>query len=105
MSAESISGSQLDSVVKTAKHTAAVLFWAAWEGSCRAYMPTYEQLAKERGDRIGFYKFDVDSDQPTTTKYGVKSVPTVQVFKGGQMVNQLIGAPTREKLDALIANV
>lgn len=104
MSAESISGSQLDSVVKTAKQVAAVFFWAAWEGSCRAYMPTYEQLAKERGDRIGFYKFDVDSDQLTTTKYGVKGVPTVQLFKSGQMVNQFVGAPTREKLDALIAN-
>ena len=105
MSAESISGSQLDSVVKTAKQTAAVFFWAAWEGACRAYMPTYEQLAKERGDRIGFYKFDVDGDQPTTTKYGVKSVPTVQLFKGGQLVNPIVGAPTREKLNTLIADV
>lgn len=105
MSSESINGSQLDSVVKTAKQTAAVFFWAAWDGSCRAYMPTYEQLAKERGDRIGFYKFDVDSDQPTTTKYGVKSVPTVQLYKSGQMVNQIVGAPTMDKLNALIANV
>ena len=103
MSAESVTGSQLDASVVTAKQTAAVFFWATWEGTCKAYMPTYEDVANSNNN-LSFYKFDVDSDQSTSLKYGVRSVPTVQLFKGGQMINQIVGAPTRVKLDALVAN-
>ena len=104
MGAESISGSDLDASVVTAKKTAAVFFWATWDGASRAYMPTYEQVANANGGTLSFYKFDVDSDSATTMKYGIRSVPTVQLFKDGQVISQIIGAPTRTKLDALVAN-
>jgi thioredoxin 1 len=104
MGAESINGSDLDSSVLTAKQTAAVFFWATWDGASRAYMPTYEQVANANSGILSFYKFDVDSDTTTTLKYGIRSVPTVQLFKGGQLISQIIGAPTKVKLDALVAN-
>jgi len=103
MGAESVNGSELDSSVMTAKKTAAVFFWATWDGASRAYMPTYEQVANINSN-LSFFKFDVDSDQVTTLKYGIRSVPTVQLFKGGQVISQIIGAPTKVKLDALVAN-
>ena len=103
MGAESVTGSELDSSVVTAKKTAAVFFWAAWDGASRAYMPTYEQVANSNSN-LSFYKFDVDSDTTTTLKYNIRCVPTVQLFKGGQVVNQFVGAPTKTKLDALVAS-
>lgn len=104
MGAESISGAELDSSVNTAKQTAAVFFWATWDGASRASMPTFEQVANANGYSLSFYKYDVDSDQATTTKFGIRSVPTIQLFKGGQVISLIVGAPTRTKLDALVAN-
>jgi thioredoxin 1 len=104
MSAESISGPDLDSSVNTSKLTAAVFFWAAWDGASRASMPTFEQVANANSYGLSFYKYDIDSDQATTAKFGIRSVPTVQLFKGGQVVSQISGTPTRAKLDALVAN-
>jgi thioredoxin 1 len=104
MGAESINGSDLDSSVNTAKKTAAVFFWATWDGASRASMPTFEQVANANSYSLTFYKYDDDSDPATTTKFGIRSVPTVQLFKGGQVISQIVGAPSRVKLDALVAN-
>jgi len=101
MGAESISGSDLDSTVNTAKNTVVVFFWAAWNGACRASMPTFEQAAN--GSSLPFYKFDVDSDQATTTKFGIRAVPTVSLYKGGQLYGRIMGAFTTTSLDALVA--
>lgn len=103
MGAESITGTELDSAVNTAKKTAAVFFWAAWDGASRASMPTFEQVASSNGYSLSFYKYDIDSDQTTTVKFGIRCVPTIQLFRAGQVVSQIIGAPTRAKLDSLVA--
>jgi thioredoxin 1 len=104
MGAESISGPDLDSTVNTAKKMAAVFFWANWDGASRASIPAFEQSANSNGYKLSFYKYDVDSDPATTTKFGVRCVPTVQLFKGGQLISQIVGALTTAKVDALVAN-
>jgi thioredoxin 1 len=105
MSATNIDDSEFDSSVVKQKQTAAILFWASWDGGSRSFMPTYEQVADENRYKLGFYKMDVDSTQVTMTKIGVRSVPTVTIFKDGQLTGQIVGAVTKAKLSTLIDSI
>ena len=102
MGAESISGTALESTVIAAKKSAAVLFWASWDAACRAYMPAFEQVDYEKGYNLSFFKCDVDSDQNTTTKFGVRCVPTVALFKAGTVSGRLAGAVTKTRLSTFV---
>src|SRR5258707_7147902 len=66
-------------------------FWAAWCGPCRAIAPIVEELATEYKDKIKIGKMDVDSNSATPMRYKVTGIPTLLVFKGGQVVEQLVG--------------
>jgi thioredoxin 1 len=67
-------------------------FWAAWCGPCRAIAPTVEELASEYAGKLKVVKVDVDENQDVSMRYGVQSIPTLLVFKDGQMVERLVGA-------------
>ena len=67
-------------------------FWATWCAPCRAIAPTVETLADEMGDVVKVGKVDIDSNQQTASKFGVRSIPTLILFKGGEPVGQLVGA-------------
>src|SRR5438105_14544835 len=67
-------------------------FWAAWCGPCRAVAPAVEEIATEYNGRLKVVKVDVDENQEISIKYGVRSIPTLMVFKAGQVVETLIGA-------------
>lgn len=67
-------------------------FWAAWCGPCRAIAPTVEELAKEYAGKLKVVKLDVDENQEISIRYGVQSIPTLMLFKGGQMAERLVGA-------------
>ena len=67
-------------------------FWAAWCGPCRAIAPTVEELATEYGDKLKVVKVDVDENPQVSGSYGVQSIPTLLIFKGGEVVERLIGA-------------
>ena len=71
---------------------ALVDFWAAWCGPCRAIAPTVEELASEYAGKLKVVKVDVDENQDVSIRYGVQSIPTLLVFKDGQMVERLVGA-------------
>jgi thioredoxin 1 len=66
-------------------------FWATWCGPCRAIAPIVEELASEYKDKIKIGKMDVDSNSATPMRYKVTGIPTLLVFKGGQVVEQLVG--------------
>lgn len=78
---------------------ALVDFWAVWCGPCRQIAPTVEALAAEYKGKLKVGKMNVDDHQQVPQKYGIRSIPTLLVFKDGQVVDQIIGAVPRHKLE------
>jgi thioredoxin 1 len=81
-------------------------FWAAWCGPCRMLHPIVDELTAELGDKVVFAKVDVDNNQVYAAKYGVRNIPTVLLFKGGEIVDKQVGVAPKSvyltKLNALL---
>jgi len=75
-----------------------VLFWAPWCGHCRLLLPVVDELASEYGGLIKFAKIDLDKSPGLASKYQVQSVPTMLMFKNGQLVNRLPGALPKDQI-------
>jgi len=67
-------------------------FWAEWCGPCRMMGPTVDQVASEYAGKVKVGKLDVDANQQTSMRYGIRGIPTVLLFKGGKVVEQKVGA-------------
>jgi thioredoxin 1 len=67
-------------------------FWADWCGPCKMIAPSVEELANEFDGRAKICKLDVDSNQNVASKYGIRSIPSLLIFKNGQVVEQIVGA-------------
>ncbi|MBE0479692.1 MAG: thioredoxin [Dehalococcoidia bacterium] len=82
-------------------------FWAPWCAPCRAIAPVIEELAGEYSGRIGFAKVNVDENPATATGYGIRSIPTLLIFKDGKPMTQVVGArpkgELKRQLDAALA--
>lgn len=79
-------------------------FWATWCGPCKAIAPHVEAVAGEYEGKAKVVKMDIDSNPQTPAKYGVRSIPTLIVFKGGEVVDQLVGNPgSKSKIADLVS--
>ncbi len=73
-------------------------FWAPWCGPCRAVGPIVDELAKEYEGKVFIAKMNVDENPNTPTKFGIRAIPTLIIFKGGEVVEQITGAVTKDAL-------
>jgi len=81
-------------------------FWAAWCGPCRAIAPIMDELATEYEGRAKIAKVDVDNNQRTALEYGIRSIPALLIFKGGKVVDTIVGAvPKNYITDRLNAQI
>ncbi|MDQ0298628.1 thioredoxin 1 [Salibacterium salarium] len=77
-------------------------FWATWCGPCKMIAPVLEEIDSEMGDQVKIAKLDVDENQETAGKYGVMSIPTLLMFKDGEVVETIVGFQPKEQLVELI---
>jgi len=73
-------------------------FWAIWCGPCKMIAPIVEELANEYDGKLKVAKMDVDANPRTSMQFGIRSIPTLMIFKGGQVVEQIIGAVPKRHL-------
>ena len=78
-------------------------FWATWCGPCKMIAPVLEELDKEMGDQVKVVKLDVDENQETAGKFGVMSIPTLILFKDGEVVDKVVGFQPKEALAELVS--
>jgi thioredoxin 1 len=79
-------------------------FWAAWCGPCRMVAPIVEEIASDYKDKVKVGKLDVDENQETSIKYGVRSIPTLLIFKDGKVKETIIGAVPKAQIIQKINN-
>jgi thioredoxin 1 len=91
-----------DSEVLQSEKPVLVDFWAPWCGPCRAIGPLVDELAASYGDKIKFTKCNVDENPATPTKYGIKSIPTLILFKEGKILDKIVGIVGKSKLEEMI---
>ncbi len=78
-------------------------FWAEWCAPCRALAPTLEEIAEEMSTQVKVMKLDIDNNQDAAAKFGIRSIPTMILFKGGQPVDQIMGKVPKATLVEFIS--
>ncbi|ANP56191.1 thioredoxin 1 [Streptomyces griseochromogenes] len=79
-------------------------FWAAWCGPCRQIAPSLEAIAKEHGDKIEVVKLNIDENPDTAARYGVMSIPTLNVYQNGEVAKTIVGAKPKAAIERDLAD-
>ncbi len=77
-------------------------FWAEWCGPCKALTPVIEAVAAQHSNRLTFAKMNVDDNQDTPAKYGIRGIPTLLIFNNGELIATRVGSATKAQLEAFI---
>jgi thioredoxin 1 len=101
--AVAVTDADFEAQVEKAAGLTVVDFWATWCGPCRMVSPILDQLATEYAGKVRVAKLDVDSNQKTTMRFNVRSIPAMLFFKDGKLVDQVIGAVPKAALAAKFA--
>ena len=101
-----ITDANFDQEVMNSDKPVLIDFWAVWCGPCKMVAPVVEEIAKEYNGKLKVGKLDVDNNPEVSMKFGIRSIPTLMVFKGGKVVEQIIGAvPKRNLVDKVIPHL
>ncbi len=97
-----VNDNSFDAEILHAEMPVLVDFWAPWCGPCKAIAPVVQELAETFGDKIKFAKCNVDDNPVTPGKFGIRAIPTLILFKGGDVVDQITGMVAKSKLEEAI---
>lgn len=97
-----VADSNFDAVILKSETPALVDFWANWCAPCRAIAPLVDEIAAQYKGRVRVAKMNVDENQSTPGKYGVRGIPTLILFKDGKVVDQLVGAVPKSQIKELV---
>ncbi|HEY2227959.1 MAG TPA: thioredoxin [Xanthobacteraceae bacterium] len=102
MAVGKVSDADFDSEVLKATGAVVVDFWAEWCGPCRMIAPALEEISGSLNGKVKIVKLNVDENPQTASKYGVMSIPTLMLFKNGEMASRQVGAAPKQKLEQWI---
>ena len=102
MGVNKVSDATFDSEVLKSAEPVVVDFWAEWCGPCRQIAPALEEIAGSMNGKVKLVKLNVDENPATAAKYGIMSIPTLMLFKNGELASRQIGAQPKQKLEQWI---
>ena len=102
MSVSKVSDADFEAEVLKSSQPVVVDFWAEWCGPCRMIAPALEEIAGSMGDSVKIVKLNVDENPATASKYGIMSIPTLMLFKNGELASRQVGAAPKQKLEQWI---
>ena len=98
MASKAVSDDSFDADVLQADGPVVVDFWAEWCGPCKQIGPSLEEISNEMGDELTVAKINIDDNPMTPSKFGVRGIPTLMIFKGGELAATKVGALPKSKI-------
>jgi thioredoxin 1 len=102
MGVSKVSDKDFETEVLKSAEPVVVDFWAEWCGPCRMIAPALEEIAGTMGGKVKIVKLNVDENPATASKYGIMSIPTLMIFKNGELASRQVGAAPKQKLEQWI---
>lgn len=97
---KNLNSDSFDSVVADSTKPVLVDFWAPWCGPCKAIAPILEELAEEMDEKVDICKVDVDNNAEIAGRFNIRAIPTILIFKGGEVADQVVGMTSKSDLQS-----